>query len=58
MFKAIQGVFPNLVVPNLDIQKFDVNLANGLHSEIGIGLIQNPGVFRSTEAMPYGENFR
>lgn len=59
MYSAIQDVFPSLVLPNLDMRKFNVVFSNSIHSKIGSGgLIETPGAYRTSDAMPYGENFK
>ena len=57
MYSAIQDVFPSF--SNVDMRKFTVGFSNSIHSRIGSGgLIETPGVYRVSDAMPYGENLK
>jgi fido (protein-threonine AMPylation protein) len=58
MHNAIQNVFPNKVLPNLNIDDFTLELANSIHRQIGANLIKNAGSYRKKVARQYDENFR
>lgn len=58
MHQVINNVFQNMIFPDLDINLFDSSLSNSIHSTIGFELIDRPGLYRQTDAKPYGENFR
>lgn len=57
MYKAIQNIFQNVILPDLDINLFDSSLSNSIHSIIGFKLIDSPGLYRQVDAKPGGEDF-
>ncbi|CAG8672362.1 5645_t:CDS:1 [Ambispora leptoticha] len=54
---TINGIFPTIFFPNLPMDRFTPLLAQQLHQQIGNGLIDNAGQYRTRYVMAAQENY-
>jgi fido (protein-threonine AMPylation protein) len=57
VYRVVKTYFHDPFFPQLSLEDFDSNLANRVHKEIMINLLENNGCFRVKPAKPAGENF-
>ncbi|RIA83686.1 fido domain-containing protein [Glomus cerebriforme] len=54
---TINGIFPSIFFPNIPMDRFTPLLARRLHQQIGNGLIDNAGRYRTRYVMAAQENY-
>ncbi|CAI2179290.1 8195_t:CDS:1 [Funneliformis geosporum] len=54
---AINDIFPSTFYPNLPMRRFTPLLARNLHKQVGKGIIDNAGQYRTIDVMSEQDNF-